>query len=142
MRAWWTVRAARRRATATRCAPGRTRRESTLPPEILCCGESPSQLQKCLTLGQRLMSVPNLREDDQGRALFNALNGRQVDPRQAIEGGAGIKARFVRFFMAAGFRGQRLAGTFIRKGAEVRLEVLIAHGQLLVIELIQFDGLL
>ena len=84
----------------------------------------------------------NLCEDDQGSALFHALNDRQVAPCQAIERGAGITARFVRFCMTTGFWGSWLAGTFVRTGAEVRLEALIAHGQLLVIELIQCDGLL
>src|SRR5439155_1937634 len=53
---WCKVRAARRRATVTRCAPGRTRRDSTLPPEILCWGHNPRQLQKCFTLGHRVLS--------------------------------------------------------------------------------------
>jgi hypothetical protein len=44
--------------------------------------------------------------------------------------------------MAPGLRGERLASTFIGKGPQVRLELLIAYRQLLVIELIQFYGLL
>ena len=55
---WCKLRAARRRATVTRWAPGRTRRDRTFPPEIWCWGHSPSQLQKCFTLGHRYMSVP------------------------------------------------------------------------------------
>jgi hypothetical protein len=140
VRAWWTVRAARRRAKATRCAPGRTRRERTLPPAILCGGESPSQLQQCLTLGQRRMAVPISERMTRARTLCNALNGRQIDPRQAREGGAGLTARCVGFCMAAGLWGERLAVTCVRTGPEVRLEVLSAHGQWLVRALRQCDG--
>ncbi len=56
--AWCTLRAASRRATVTRGAPGRTRRDSTVPPEIVCGGHRPSQLQTCCTRGHRGMSVP------------------------------------------------------------------------------------
>jgi hypothetical protein len=55
---WCTLRAARRRATVTRCAPGRTRRDRTVPPAILCWGHSPSQRQQGVTRGHRCMSVP------------------------------------------------------------------------------------
>jgi hypothetical protein len=44
--------------------------------------------------------------------------------------------------MAAGFRGQRLTGALIRTGPEVRLELLIAHGHLLLVEVRQCHGLL
>src|SRR5439155_19370120 len=83
----------------------------------------------------------NLWENDQGGALFNTLNGRQIDTRQAIEGGAGIEAWFIGFLVATGFRGQGLAMAFVREGAQMGLNLLIAQGQLLVIELIQIDSL-
>src|SRR5262249_46773049 len=41
-----------------RLEPRRTRRLRIRPPEILCCGHKPNQLQKCFSDGQRLMSVP------------------------------------------------------------------------------------
>ncbi len=44
--------------------------------------------------------------------------------------------------MTAGFWGERLAGTFIGKGPEVLVELLITHGSLLVVALIQCDSLL
>src|SRR5262249_43812030 len=50
--------AARRNAAAARFAVGRVRRDSTRPPLILWCGHSPSQLVKCFTVAQRLMSSP------------------------------------------------------------------------------------
>jgi hypothetical protein len=83
----------------------------------------------------------HLREADQGRALCNPRKGRQVAPRQAIERGAGIAARCVALLVTAGLRGAGLALTLSRAGAEVGLEALSAHGQWLVIAVIQCDGL-
>ena len=102
----------------------------------------PEPTAEMLDTGPATHVGPNLREDRQRRALFDPLDGRQVDPCQTIEGRAGVKTRFIGFLMTAGLRGERLAVTFIRKGVEMRLELLIAHGQLLLVEVIQFDGLL
>src|SRR6266581_832106 len=79
---WCTLPAASRKATATRLAPGRTRRDSTFPPETLCCGHSPNQLQKCLTLGQRLIAVPiSLRMT---QAVSSSMPSRAVRSTPAI----------------------------------------------------------
>jgi hypothetical protein len=55
---WCNVRAARRRATVTRGAPGRPRRDRTVPPDIWGWGHRPSQLQPWCTLGPRCLAVP------------------------------------------------------------------------------------
>src|SRR5215471_8456963 len=138
---WCKLRAARRRGTVTRWAPGRTRRDSTLPPEIVCWGPSPSQLQECFTLGQPGHVGADLAEDDHGRAFFDALDGRQVDAGHAIQGGTGIKPRVVALFVATGLGGQGLAIAVITKGRQMRFDLLVASGDLLVIDLIQLDGL-
>lgn len=80
-------------------------------------------------------------EDDQGRAFCDPLNGRQVDARHAIERGAGIEAGCVGLLVSAGLRGQGLARTCIAKGRQMGFDLLIALGDLLVIEYIQLDGL-
>jgi hypothetical protein len=80
-------------------------------------------------------------EDDQGGAFCDPLNGRQVDARQARERGAGIAARCVGFLVAAGLRGQGLARTLIATGLQMGCDLLIAVGDLLVIEYIQLDRL-
>src|SRR5262249_59901840 len=49
---------ARHNAAAARFDGGSVRSESARPPLILCRGLRPSQLVKCLTLAQRLMSTP------------------------------------------------------------------------------------
>jgi hypothetical protein len=84
---------------------------------------------------------PDLAEDDQGSAFFDPLNGRQVDAGQAIERGAGIEPRFVGFFVSASLGRQGLARTCIAKGRQMRFDLLIALGDLLVLECIQLDGL-
>jgi hypothetical protein len=83
----------------------------------------------------------DLAEDDQGGAFFDAFDGRQVDAGQVRERGTSIKAGFVGLCVSAGLGGQRAAGTFIVKGREMRFDLLIALGHLLVIEVIQLDGL-
>ena len=50
--------AARRRMAAARLADGCVRLLRSRPPEILLFGASVSQDVKCLSVGQRLMSVP------------------------------------------------------------------------------------
>ena len=83
----------------------------------------------------------DLAEDDQGGAFFDAFDGRQVDAGQALERGTSIEAGFVALLVAAGLGGQGPAGTFIVKGREMRFDLLIALGHLLVREVIQLDGL-
>jgi len=83
----------------------------------------------------------DLAEDDQGGACFDAFDGRQVDAGQAIEGGTRIEAGVVRLFVSARLGGQGAAGTCIVKGREMRFDLLSALGHLLVIEVIQRDGL-
>ncbi|NJR12387.1 hypothetical protein HC776_00370, partial [bacterium] len=65
----------------------------------------------------------------------------QVNARQAIEGGAGIEAGCVGLLGAAGFRRQGLPRAFVSKGLQMRFDLLIALGDLLVIEGIQLDRL-
>jgi len=48
----------------------------------------------------------DLAEDDQGGAFFDALDGRQVDAGEAIEGGAGIEPGLVGLFVAVGLGGK------------------------------------
>jgi hypothetical protein len=82
-----------------------------------------------------------LAEEDQGGAFFDPLNGRQVDARQARERGAGIEPRCVRLLVAAGLRGQGRARTWIATGLQLGLDLLLAVGDLLVIEYLQLDRL-
>jgi hypothetical protein len=83
----------------------------------------------------------DLAEDDQGGAFFDALDGRQVDASHAIQGGAGIQPGCVALFVAMGLGGQGLAITVITKGLQMRFDLLVAAGDLLVIDFIQLNGL-
>ena len=80
-------------------------------------------------------------EDDQGRVFFNPLDRCQVNARQVIEGGAGIEPGCVGLLGAAGFGRQGLPSAFVRKGRQMRFDLLIAQGDLLVIEGLQLDRL-
>ncbi len=83
----------------------------------------------------------DLAEDDPGGAFFDPLDGGQVDAGHAIERGAGIEPGFVGLLVSAGLGGRGLARTFIAKGLQMRFDLLIALGDLLVVEGIQLDGL-
>src|SRR5215475_11871467 len=77
--------AARRNAAAARFDDGRVRLESTRPPLILCRGLRPSQLVKCLTLAQRLMSTPISPPHLQRGRLVDPLDPRQVYSTGPVE---------------------------------------------------------
>jgi hypothetical protein len=83
----------------------------------------------------------DLAEDDHGRAFFDPLDGRQVDAGHAIERGAGIEPGCVGLCVSTGLGGQGLARTCIAKGLQMRCDLLIALGDLLVGECLQLDGL-
>ena len=84
----------------------------------------------------------DLAEDDQGGAFVDPLDGGQVDAGHARERGAGIEPGFVGLRVSAGLGGQRLASTCIAKGLQMRVDLLIALGDLLVGECLQLDSLL
>ena len=63
---------AARKARAGRSLPGRTRHGCTLPPEILCCGHSPSQAQKCWAVGRRLTSGPTALTSTSTKRVFGS----------------------------------------------------------------------
>src|SRR5713101_9430464 len=139
---WCTLRAARRRATVTRGAPGRTRRDSTFPPEILCWGHSPNQRQKCFTLGHRVISVPISERIT--RAVPSSMPSMVVRSTPAMRE-SGVRASepgCVGLLVAAGLGGQGVAVAVIRKGLQMGCDLLIAEGELRVRECIERDGLL
>jgi len=84
----------------------------------------------------------DLAEDDQGGAFFDPLDGGQVDAGQARERGAGIEPGCVGLLVSAGLGGPGLARALIAKGLQMRCDLLIALGDLLVVECLQFDSLL
>ena len=83
----------------------------------------------------------DLAEDDQSGVFFAPLDGGQVDAGHAREWGAGIEPGFVGLRVSAGLGGQGLARTCIAKGLQMRVDLLIALGDLLVGEGIQLDSL-
>lgn len=82
-----------------------------------------------------------LAADDQGRAFFDARDGRQVDAGHPIQGGPGLKPGGVALCVATGLGGQGLARTVITTGRQRRLDLLVASGALRVLDRIQLDGL-
>jgi len=74
----------------------------------------------------------DLTAEDQGRVVFAPLDSGQVDARQARERGAGLEPGGVGCLVAAGLGGQGLARPFLAKGLQVRRDLLIAVGALLV----------
>src|SRR5713101_9507845 len=56
---WWSVWAARRRASAARFLIRFVRRERMRPPVFLLLGHRPSQEARFLSLGKRVMSTPH-----------------------------------------------------------------------------------
>ena len=82
------------------------------------------------------------RTEEDERGVFCApLDGRQVDARHARERGAGIAPRCVGLCVAAGFGGQGLPSAVVGKGLQRPCDLLIALGHLLVVDVVQCDGL-
>src|SRR5919199_2763863 len=85
--------AAIRNAAAARLAAGFVLLPSTLPPDTFVPGQSPSHEVKCLTLGQRPLSVPisliTANAVDAPipsiRVRSTPVDPRQIHPRQLVE---------------------------------------------------------
>src|SRR5207244_11230760 len=82
--AWCKLRAARRRATVTRCAPGRTRRDSTLPPEHFMLGTEAQPAPEVFHARPPGHVRADCTEEDEGGVFFDPFDGRHVDTRHAI----------------------------------------------------------
>ena len=131
--AWCTLRAARR----TRAHPPRQHRAA----RDVVLGTPPQPAPDVCHAGPPVHVGADRTADDQSRVFFAALDRCQGNTGQARERGAGIEAGFVGLLGAAGFRRQGLPRAFVRKGLQMRFDLLIALGYLLVVEGIQLDGL-
>ena len=80
-------------------------------------------------------------EEDSSGVFFDPLNGRQVDARHARERGAGIEAGVGGLLVSARLGGEGLARTCIVQGLQMRFDLLIALGHLLVGDCVQLDRL-
>jgi hypothetical protein len=83
----------------------------------------------------------DLTEEHQGGAFFDPFDRRQVNARHAREGGASLAPGFVGLFGAAGLRREGAPSAFVSKGFQRRFALLIAWGDLRVLEGIQLDRL-
>ena len=112
-----------------------------LPTRELVLGTQPQPATEVFHAGPPVHVRTDLAEDDQGRAFFDPLDGRQVDAGQALERGAGIEPGFVGLRVSAGLGGQGLPSALVGKGLQMGFDLLIAVGDLLVGEFIQGESL-
>ena len=91
-----------------------------------------------------LAHVPaDLADNRQGRVLVDALDHRQIDAAETIQGVADIEVgmRLVLARAAAAGGWQLVAAALVRKGLQVPLDGRVAGTQLVLVKLVQVEGL-
>jgi hypothetical protein len=112
------------------------------PPEVGLPGERLSQEAKCFSVGQRVMSSPDLGDDFESRVGVDAIDPGEVDARDAMEVLASIEAGIGPSGLPlAGLGRQGLATALILQPSELGLDFVIAGGDLLLVEVDEFRSL-
>lgn len=130
---------------AARLADGCVRLLRSRPPEILFCGASVSHDVKCLSVGQRLMSVPI--SESRRSALYGPMPSicERSAPVSWWQRRAKIESRFVVPRLLSTARGRQGRGRCWRFGGEVGevcVDGRVARGELPLIHVVELEILL
>src|SRR5262249_49723445 len=127
----------RRRPVGARLGPPR----QDLPPEMRWLGHSPSQLQKCLAVGHRLMSVPISLSTPS--AVDSSIPSVAVRPTPAIRYNAPRASKPGRLSPPPrrALGGRRRAAALVGDLPHLPLDLAAAGGDPLAVEVVQPQGL-